>query len=163
MTLLFRTTAGQLFEVHRKVLETMWSFAQLRLDDTEAGGILVGHERQQGNLVLDRLTTPQSGDRRTRTRFHRSSEQHQELLNQMWLASGQTRAYVGEWHTHPEPIPTPSSVDQRSWRKHLKQAEARDHGLNFIIVGTSVTRIWHANGGERNVTLIGETPTEVET
>jgi len=160
VTLLFRTGAGRLLEVRRDVLQTMWAFSQIDPEATEAGGILIGHERPQGETVLDRLTTPQSGDRRTRTRFHRSVDGHQDLLNLMWLASGQTRTYIGEWHTHPEPVPSPSSMDLRSWRKHLKQKEAQEHGLNFIIVGTSVTRIWHAGYGARAVTLIGETDTE---
>ncbi|GMA17684.1 Mov34/MPN/PAD-1 family protein [Deinococcus metallilatus] len=160
MTLLLRTTAGRILEVHRRVLEAMWAYTQVHPKNTEAGGILVGHERQQGNLVLDRFTSPQPGDRRTRTRFHRSVEPHQELLNLMWLASGCTRTYFGEWHTHPEPCPTPSSIDLRSWRKHLKQEEARENGLHFIIVGTAITRVWHANQGGRDVTLIGETHTE---
>uniref|UniRef100_UPI003CED28D9 Mov34/MPN/PAD-1 family protein n=1 Tax=Enterobacter cloacae complex sp. 280C5 TaxID=3395861 RepID=UPI003CED28D9 len=32
--------------------------------------------------------------------------------------------YLGEWHTHPEDFPQPSSTDLRSWRTGLKDDRA---------------------------------------
>lgn len=161
MSVQLHTPLHRPLDIHRNVLETMWSFAQWLPDATEAGGILIGHEKQSGEMHLDRLTTPQEGDRRTRTRFYRSVAGHQDLLNFHWHLSGHTRTYFGEWHTHPEPCPTPSGIDLRSWRKHLKQPETQGAGGHFIIVGTQLTRVWYAQHGELQLTLIGEIETEV--
>ena len=30
--------------------------------------------------------------------------------------SGRILTFVGEWHTHPESFPTPSSIDLNTWR-----------------------------------------------
>lgn len=45
---------------------------------------------------------------------------------------------VGLWHTHPEPIPTPSGTDQRLASDHASAAHAVLNGVCFVIVGTAM-------------------------
>jgi integrative and conjugative element protein (TIGR02256 family) len=40
---------------------------------------------------------------------------HQRGAVEAWHASGRFIDYVGDWHTHPEPSPTPSGVDLDQW------------------------------------------------
>ena len=45
--------------------------------------------------------------------------------------------YVGDWHSHPEPSPTPSQIDIQSIREMYRRSR---HGLAsflMVIVGTS--------------------------
>lgn len=41
------------------------------------------------------------------------------------------RHFVGEWHTHPEPNPTPSNLDLASMRDAFLRS---DHELNYFIM-----------------------------
>src|SRR5215510_5960297 len=94
---------------------------------------------------------------RARTRFHRAQRRHQAAIDAAWATSEGTCTYLGEWHTHPEPIPTPSPVDWADWRRRL----LHDHytePLFFIIVGTTATRAWEGRRPDVIVQLTGLIP-----
>jgi proteasome lid subunit RPN8/RPN11 len=59
---------------------------------------------------------------------------------------------VGLWHTHPEPLPHPSSDDRALAREHAVSARGQLNGLVFAIVGTlampSGLRVWVDDGEE---------------
>jgi len=146
---------GSTLHIAPEVLATMWAFSQLGLRDPESGGILIGHRPVGGtDIVLDRLTTPQPGDRQTRTRFRRGRARHQALLDAHWRESGHTRTYLGEWHTHPEDDPSPSELDERNWRCSLRAPAQQAMGLLFIIVGRQTTRVWFGAPGQRTASLL---------
>ncbi|WP_418514581.1 Mov34/MPN/PAD-1 family protein [Deinococcus sp. RM] len=135
----------------------MWGYVQHQRRDEEAGGMLIGHHPVDSqDIVLDRLTTPQPEDRRSRCRFHRDQAAHQQLLDLHWMASGGKRTYVGEWHTHPEARPSPSGLDLRSWRKALRGTAFQGPGLLFIIVGTETASIWFGTTHEPTIHMLGE-------
>ena len=46
---------------------------------------------------------------------------------------------LGFWHTHPEPVPSPSSDDINLAADHTKAGSAAFAGLVFVIVGTATT------------------------
>ena len=56
--------------------------------------------------------------------------------------------YLGEWHTHPEDVPTPSMTDHSSWNKHLKS----DLPLILIIVGR--THFWVGKKFKKNIEVL---------
>ena len=101
--------------VEGDVFERICAFRQDDQFKPEAGGILMGYRRGPHLHVTD-LTTPQSGDRRTQFGFDRKDERHQAYALTKWRQSGGQLDYVGEWHTHPENTPTPSTIDIREWR-----------------------------------------------
>jgi proteasome lid subunit RPN8/RPN11 len=43
---------------------------------------------------------------------------------------------IGLWHTHPEPMPTPSAEDRMLAREHALAARPQLSGIVFVIVGT---------------------------
>lgn len=111
----------------------------------EAGGLLLGrYILDSDDLVVDDLSTPVRGDTRARTRFIRS-KRHQRFVDEAWAKSNGTRVYLGEWHTHPEAIPSPSFEDLRSWRGHLGDRRIYGEVLVFAIVGTEVVGIWQGD------------------
>ena len=97
----------------------------------EIGGVLLGSRRNL-DLEIKVATYPSEGDRSSKFRFERRSKQHQIITTKMWKSSDMTIDWVGEWHTHPEKTPSPSSIDINSWRKLVKR-----HGssMAFIILG----------------------------
>jgi integrative and conjugative element protein (TIGR02256 family) len=93
----------------------------------EAGGQLFA--RIEGlNITVLEATGPRAKDLRTRTSYapHRPSEQkeveerHRRNLH-----------FVGDWHTHPELIPSPSHIDTRSIGECVKRSK---HELNAFLV-----------------------------
>lgn len=96
-------------------------------------------------------TGPRSKDRRGRFSFwpHRPSEQ-EEIFKQHALG----RDYVGDWHTHPEDVPTPSRADLTSIAAVVRGSTHHLPGFLLLIVGRSPLPdgLWasfHAVSGDR--------------
>ena len=109
---------------------------------SEIGGIVAGaFDTKEMCLRITDLSSPFPGDVKKRYRFLRKSTGHQELMDELWKKSGQTKAYLGEWHTHDQDIPIPSFVDKQTW----KRISRRDNNFDqccFIIIGRKAFRIW---------------------
>lgn len=162
MTLHLTMPDGTELVITQKVLDRMAGFAQRKPTDPEASGLLIGHERAEPQqIILDRLTTPQPQDYRTRTRFRRDVKSHQLLLDQEWRLSGGKRTYLGEWHTHPEDDPKPSALDRENNRRIFATATIDMPFLVFIIVGLEKTRIWWSTSAQPNMHLLGSVDTPV--
>lgn len=144
--LVFRRPNGGRIKLAPPVLRTMLSYAQYGPTDTEAGGVLMGrYLLGSHDVVIDALTVPMPGDRRTRYSFYRDKKRHQAAMDAAWRASGGHCTYLGEWHTHPEADPTPSGIDTRDWRRRLHDDRYHDE-LFFLIVGTAAVRAWAGKG-----------------
>ena len=141
--LLFHRAGGGLVKVAPAALAQLLLFRQLEPDSTEAGGVLLGrHIVGCRDMVIDEVTVPMQEDRRLRLAFHRSQTGHQKVIDARWLDSEGTCHYLGEWHTHPETAPTPSSVDLADWRRRLSVDQFEGDSLLFLIVGTRELRAW---------------------
>lgn len=125
-----RRAAGQLL-VEPDVMAVLARHRQVRHDAPEAGGILLGYRRGP-HLHAIEATEPAAADRGSRFRFDRSASAHQRIALDRWRHSGGTLTYLGEWHTHPELTPRPSSLDLASWRELCKRHRAP---LLFLIAG----------------------------
>lgn len=99
----------------------------------EVGGVLVGSRRGPHFHIRD-ASLPQTSDRASPVRFWRRPDGHQEFVDSAWHKSKGHVIYLGEWHSHPEAVPTPSTIDRSSWASTV-----RTHGrpMVFVIVGTS--------------------------
>lgn len=126
-------------------LQVLESYRQLQPSAKEAGGILLGrHLKNEKDLVIDEVTAPQPEDRRSRFKFFRSFA-HQNIARQRWVDAQKTCAYIGLWHTHPEPDPTPSATDLRDWKRALLKHSYQGENLYFVIVGQRVIRVWEGD------------------
>lgn len=96
--------------VHDCVIEGLKPFCQFGNVDVEACGVLLGRV-YDGAIEVTDFTPPQATDTRSRTSYIRQRDGHLEAAVQAWERSGGLEGYVGEWHTHPEPCPSPSSKD----------------------------------------------------
>ncbi len=142
----FLSEVGSRLEISVGVLLIMRQFIQNTTYTTEAGGILLGRMLLNSlDVVVDEVTVPMPGDRRTRHSYLRAKERHQEVIDRRWHESGGTCGYLGEWHTHPEPVPTPSSKDLRNWRKKLKLDVFDGDMLFFLIIGQKKICAWQGN------------------
>jgi integrative and conjugative element protein (TIGR02256 family) len=145
-----RARSGRV-QIRGTVLQAMLSFAQLDEDRVESGGLLVGrHIRESDDVIVDVATTPLPGDRQERYRFIRGKRAHQAELDRLWETSNGTWTYLGEWHTHAEPVPRPSSVDRSNWRRILT-CDQFSEWLFFVIVGMTDLCIWEGRSGHREL------------
>jgi integrative and conjugative element protein (TIGR02256 family) len=143
--LVFSQADGSRVKLTAEVVARLRAYAQYAPDAPEAGGVLLGRYLLDScDIVVDDLTEPLPGDSRGRCFFHRAQAAHQRIIEQAWRASGGTCTYLGEWHTHPEAYPMPSSTDRRDWRRKLRHDQYFDR-LLFLIVGTSAVAGWHGS------------------
>ena len=142
MKFVYRVTPLQRLIIVEHALNQMQAFAQRRWWDREAGGVLLGrHLLDSHDVVVDKVSTPQNTDRRSRFSFFRSSK-HEQVARQRWLQEHNTSAYLGLWHTHPQRDPTPSEVDQNDWQQAVADDTYEGDRLFFPIVGTHCIRVW---------------------
>jgi len=124
------------------VLDLLRSERQDSPDKPESGGVLLGSLSSESCAVfIENLSRPMEPDRQSRFGFFRS-HRHNEVAASYWKKREETGTYLGLWHTHPEPIPTPSSTDRADWGKALKKDRYFSNCLFFLIVGTEALGIW---------------------
>ncbi|MDM8347258.1 Mov34/MPN/PAD-1 family protein [Pseudochrobactrum sp. sp1633] len=106
---------------------------QLNTDDTEAGGQLFA-KISDGLVSIELATGPRGLDWRSRFFFRPN-----RILERLEISKLHTRGlhYVGDWHTHPEPIPTPSLIDRTSIHDTFIKSRHNYAGILMIIVGQS--------------------------
>ena len=112
----------------------------------ERGGILLARKlKSKEDYVLDQVSEPAPGDKAGASFFKRHSNNHQNLVNDAWVKSQGACNYLGEWHTHYENTPSPSSIDMKSWRKLMKEVHAPFPFIFFVIVGARTLCVYEGN------------------
>lgn len=139
-------------EIAPAALRVLSSFRQVNRGDLEAGGVLLGRLIEESDdVVIDEVGEPTDRDRRSRTFFHRARRAAQRIVDRAWRKSGGTRVYLGEWHSHPEPVPHPSGQDLSDWVGIVRNARFEHGFLLFIVVGTTDIRAWIVERGTAEV------------
>jgi len=100
----------------------------------EIGGVLLGYVYDWG-IEVETLTMPSKSDISEPMGFTRKAFETQEKINLAWKESNGTKIYLGEWHTHPEDIPTPSQVDKDMMLSAVNETEMETESLLLLIVG----------------------------
>jgi len=122
-----------LLHLSTATLETFCQHIQSSDADCEAGGLLLGSVHG-AHILIEQATVPTAWDKRFRYLFERMPFVHEAIALSRWTASRGTVRYLGEWHTHPEDHPHPSSLDRSEWQR--LSAERRDkRPLLAVIVG----------------------------
>ena len=141
--MIFMRTYGGTVAVRAEPSKVFSCYRQLKRTAPEAGGVLLGRFiRASRDIVVDVATEPGLGDKAHRLSFRRTQKRTQLLINQAWQDSSGTRNYLGEWHTHPEDDPSPSTVDLLNWRRIAGSAIYEQDSLLFVVVGRVHVRMW---------------------
>jgi integrative and conjugative element protein (TIGR02256 family) len=137
------------------VLDTIKRHRQRSFTSPEAGGILLGY-RRGFHLHLVHATEPGKKDRMTRTSFRREDGSHAAHALALWRRTDHEIDYLGEWHTHPETSPQPSTIDRCAWQEILRK---RAETFVFLIMGTEST-FWAGCGIGREIRETDEATVE---
>jgi len=153
MEYIFQLPSQAYLQINALAMQEMKVFIQDKFDKTEAGGVLLGRFLLYSNdVIVDVISKPQKEDKRERFLFKRDEQKHQKIINNVWVESQGTCNYLGEWHTHPQYYPIPSSVDLKGWKQKMQVDKFSGDFLYFIIVGIKETCLWVGN--KRNLSII---------
>ena len=144
--LIFTSEDGAKFKVSTAPLLTMLSFRQLKRSSHESGGVLLGrYIKGTSDVVVDFVTTPKENDSSTEVFFFKNKDEHQDVIDEKWEESKGTCNYLGEWHTHPQDHPTPSSTDIKTWLRLVKDTQFDFGELYFVIIGRKSACAYRVN------------------
>jgi len=114
------------------VLSHMYSHAQRKMFQTEAGGEIYSRTPYYSSLVVDDVAGPHPRDRRRRSSFNPDIEATTQARHAKYE---QGRHAVGLWHTHPERQPTPSGMDRRTTEDYLRAFTSDRERYLTVIIG----------------------------
>jgi len=123
--------SGQRLIFSSAVLDHLAKYRQLRSWQRESGGQLFARLALP-DIVVEEATGPRRSDWRTRTTYrpNRRTEQREIAAHH-----AQGLHFIGDWHTHPEPLPVPSPEDAESMRDLVSRSKHALNGFVLTIVG----------------------------
>lgn len=143
------------FEIKQTVIEQLMSYAQY--EGNELCGVLTGSEIGDHCFRVSKVSTPCVASN-SKCGCVRDANKANEFISQDYEASEHTRAYIGEWHTHPEPHPSPSITDCQAIINNFADSKLVFPFLIMIIVGTDslYMNIYDGKGFVQQDFLCGE-------
>lgn len=134
MSLVFeKESGGPTVTFSEAAIAAMVRHRQLDAKSMEAGGQLFARFEGDNTVVVE-ATEPKSGDSRARCLF----------IPNRWLQRLEIKAmhkegkhFVGDWHTHPEPRPSPSGEDIRSMVECFCKSHHELRAFLMVVVGTA--------------------------
>ena len=109
-------------------------YRQSSRKNTEAGGQLFARF-SRNTIDIIRATGPRRGDRRSIFSFLPDRLAERREIKQLFKEG---LHYVGDWHTHPQKQPAPSSTDIGSFRDMFQRSR---HELQYFVMAIVGTRI----------------------
>src|SRR5262245_57673288 len=141
----YQMGSSLILEFSQTVALTFNSYRQIT-DRKEAGGILIGRVWPDSRVLIEVATIPNSHDEAGRYYFNRSVEAAQQIINRVWEESRGEQIYLGEWHSHPEVDPWPSSLDRQMIRTMLRGTQMEIKFLILVVVGVHKNWVGLENG-----------------
>ena len=143
-------------EIKESVVDCLRNYCQV--EGNEIGGILTGSIISEKRIRISNVSMPCSIKRfANRYKFVRDAAKANEFIKRDFEQSVHTRVYVGEWHTHPEENPSPSSVDIDSIVDIYNRSDIVINGVFLIIVGLKSNYYGFCNGilmKKVNITIV---------
>lgn len=141
-------------KIKDEVIKILKLYRQMNNSDCEAGGMLIGYEVLNGDVIIEYVTEPFKRDKRKRFAFDRIDKKHNCILKSIWENEGNIHVYMGEWHTHPEDYPNYSFKDKKNWIKIGRELN-KDKFIH-VIVGNKSIGVWEYNSNNKQIAKIGE-------
>lgn len=119
---------------------------QTRVADPESGGQLFAKVTAT-EILITRATGPYKEDRVSRYRLTLNRWRQKADIRKLFRAG---LHFVGEWHTHPEPFPSPSSIDLENIQECFVKSRHELSSFLMLIVGTDESEqgLWFSQHNE---------------
>lgn len=145
---------GKVVDILPEVFQEISKWIQNDDHAPEGGGFILGYKHEgTGNISLEYVTYPQPLDICSRVYFKIRDPIHKLLLLK---ARVRKSFYMGVWHTHPQTIPDPSTVDWNDWNDTLIKDRTASKYVFFLIAGTKSIRVWVGDFETKNIVEIFE-------
>ena len=140
---------GNVVDILSTVIAEILEWVQDEPNKPEGGGYIVGYQHNRtGNISLEEASHPYPMDIRTVVHFDIKDPRHNVFLKK---AKRRKSYYMGVWHTHPQKIPTPSSIDWEDWNETMRIDTTGSKYIFFIIVGTEEVRVWAGDSETKRI------------
>ena len=104
---------------------------QLDQYSLEAGGQLFA-QFSEDDVTICKATGPRAADRRSRYSYLPNRREEQKEIDEMYR---QGFHFVGDWHTHPEPVPLPSRFDKQTIKDAVAKSRHHLNGFIMVVIG----------------------------
>lgn len=132
----FKFADNVTLELPNEILQRMIAITSVLGFHEESGGILLGSKDvSDKRYVVKDFTYPKPEDERSRWFFIRKKDPSNEAIREVWEESDGTINYLGEWHTHDEDMPTPSSTDENLISEVVEDKSSLFDDVFMIIIG----------------------------
>jgi integrative and conjugative element protein (TIGR02256 family) len=113
------------------VVEHFALHQQVRHDQAEAGGQLFARITRY-EIFVEEATGPRASDRRGRTHYTPDRHAERKEIRERFALG---LHYIGDWHTHPESVATPSPIDRFTISDCSRRSTHKLAGFLLIVVG----------------------------
>ena len=127
------SSSGQTLTLAVDVIEHFRRHQQSQRNRAEAGGQLFA-TFSGSSIEVSRATGPRKSDRRSPFGFKPNRGAERREIKKLFRVG---LHYVGDWHTHPQRIPVPSSTDVENITDMFRKSRHSLAGFLMIIVGTA--------------------------
>ena len=124
--------SGRTLILADEVMDHLMGYRQTRLQDREAGGQLFALFAKS-SVIIKCATGPHFLDRRTRRSFRPCKYMEHLDIKRMFK---NRLHYIGDWHTHPESRPQPSSEDIQNLNRIFRKSNHELSSFLMLIMGT---------------------------
>lgn len=107
----------------------------------ETGGMLIGYRSANGEEVVTGIIDGGARGIREKSRFVPDGRWQQQRLDEIYLRSRRHITYLGDWHSHPHGVLSPSRLDRKTARRVAKEAAARTP-QPLAVIGVSEGNGW---------------------
>ncbi len=150
----FKVENGPIIDVTSNVITKASNYLQFSSIASEAGGYLVGFENSKtSNITINDISLPSDNDIRTRIFCKIKDLAHKFFLQEQ---KRKENYYMGNWHTHPQKSPTPSSIDINEWKNVITKDRTGSDYAFFIIFGTEEFKAWYGNYNTKQICELKE-------
>lgn len=122
---------GQTYVFSTCCLDVLSSNRQSTCLAKEIGGQLFARFEECA-IVVEVATVTSGRSRRTRFGFWPDREAERQDIARLFKDG---LHYIGDWHSHPEPCPSPSDTDVRKMREIFNQSAHQLNAMLMVIVG----------------------------
>jgi len=122
---------GLTMHIERPVLAHFYDHVQRRCWSREAGGQLFASIKDK-RWIVAKATGPRPTDHRSRFTFRPDRDAEKDEILALFQKG---LHYVGDWHTHPQDVPSPSHTDIRNITDTVRASEHSLSGFLMVIVG----------------------------
>lgn len=112
-------------------LDALDQYKQTRWYHREAGGQLFARIEDL-EITVEFASSPKKQDKRGRSWFRPNRKDEQAEIDEMHARG---LHYVGDWHSHPADLPTPSARDISSIGETVRKSEHDLDGFLLLILG----------------------------